>query len=132
MATILHCRDGRDLPGNEVKLHSDLFLGSAGYPWYVLTPLSFRAPADRRQIVNEIYNKIYSGKLDNLKMQSVLDLEDNLRTFYHTLPDVLRLDDITTRSFCPPPHILCLKYAVCLPASCLSAHCLPASYAARC
>lgn len=60
-------------------------------------------------IIHEIYNTVYSGRLNDLRVQSVLDLEDRLRQFYKDLPDCLRGDNITSATHCPPPHIFCIK-----------------------
>ncbi|KAH8171124.1 fungal specific transcription factor domain-containing protein [Sarocladium implicatum] len=58
---------------------------------------------------NEIYRTVYSGRRSDLTVDTVLDLERRLLEMHENLPEMLRLTDLESLSFCPPPHILSLN-----------------------
>jgi hypothetical protein len=60
-------------------------------------------------LVNETYVTIYNGRLRDVKIEAVSDLEARIRDWYKNLPECLRFDNIASVEFCPPPHIMCLK-----------------------
>ncbi|KAJ5239420.1 hypothetical protein N7468_004039 [Penicillium chermesinum] len=54
------------------------------------------------RIINEAYDKVYSQSLQNLKLQSISELEAKLRSFHASLPDQLRIQAPETEH--PIPH----------------------------
>ncbi|KAH6962615.1 fungal-specific transcription factor domain-containing protein [Ilyonectria sp. MPI-CAGE-AT-0026] len=60
-------------------------------------------------LVNDLYNTVYNSRADEVQVQKIVALEERLRGFYTDLPEVLRISDVASLAFCPPPHIMCLN-----------------------
>ena len=61
------------------------------------------------EIINESYQVIYNGRNRPNLIQSVVALEAKVRSFYQSLPDPLRIENISSLDVCPPPHIFSLN-----------------------
>ncbi|KAJ5108442.1 hypothetical protein N7456_005117 [Penicillium angulare] len=74
-----------------------------------LNTLNFIHFCKLAKIINEAYEKVYSRRIQYLKLQCILELENKLRDFHQCLPDQLRIQPKDSSEYCLPPHIFCLN-----------------------
>ncbi|KUJ22219.1 uncharacterized protein LY89DRAFT_638427 [Mollisia scopiformis] len=62
------------------------------------------------QLINESYDIIYKVKTrKGILSKSIIELDGRIRAFYSCLPEGLRIENISSMPFCPPPHIFSLN-----------------------
>ncbi|OAA58432.1 nitrogen assimilation transcription factor nirA [Niveomyces insectorum RCEF 264] len=84
--------------------------GGDGYqptPSYNTT--TFMYFCQQAKIINEMYDTVYNRRSEHIDHDTVVCLETKFRSFYRSLPDQIRVDDVESLPSCPPPHIFSLN-----------------------
>lgn len=71
--------------------------------------LTFITFCEMTQFINQSFNIIYNGRLNDLKSQAVLNLEKRLRAFHRAWPEPLQLENFESAVPSAPGHIYCIK-----------------------